>query len=220
MKYLILFILLVFSFSLHAKLFVNETDVANKNLNATIYGSLEVCPGKCHEVPSDFNMNYADLNSIYKVEAVETCLNEVDCNAKFELKTCAIGTKNKNLPELYIYCSVEEKELVVNQTLKTNYLNAQAAKALSDSYLNHAMNAINEGKKVIAMLAVRNVPKNLTTAQIAQINSIYAEIKTLLETGSLVTAKEKISEVTPDGTLVTEADKIALINELNSYLGL
>lgn len=115
---------------------------------------------------------------------------------------------------------IETKELAIDESLKASHLSTLAAKSLSDSYLAKAISAIEEGKKVIALLAVRNVPKNLTTAQIAQINSIYAEIKTLLETGSLVTAKEKISEVTPDGVLVTEADKTALINELNSYLGL
>jgi len=45
--------------------------------------------------------------------------------------------------------------------------------------------------------------------------STYANIKALLESGSLGTARAKITEVTPDGTIVTEADRTALLAVLD-----
>jgi hypothetical protein len=113
-----------------------------------------------------------------------------------------------------------EKTITENATKKAAYDSSRLASEQMEAAIASAMKAIDHGKRVIALLLVRNASKGLTTAQIEQMNSTYAEIKNLLETGSLVTAKEKIESITPDGTIVTEADKVALVLEINSFLGL
>jgi wobble nucleotide-excising tRNase len=66
------------------------------------------------------------------------------------------------------------------------------------------------GKDTMAYLLVRNAQKQLSTAQVKQLVEAYATIKSLLESGSLTTAKEEISAAVADGVIVTEADKTAL----------
>lgn len=114
---------------------------------------------------------------------------------------------------------LSHKILMINETLKTQKKNEAAAKLAMENAINAAKKAMDCGKQVQALLLVRNAPKQLTTAQIKQMVEIYAPIKQLLDTGSLVSAKEEIQSVTADGVLVTEADKTALIAEIDKCSG-
>ena len=77
------------------------------------------------------------------------------------------------------------------------------------------------GKRIIALVLVQNSKKvGLTNSQIAQINGTFAQIKGLLDTGSLNTAKDAITAISPDGVLVTQEDKDIYLAEINAYPGL
>lgn len=108
------------------------------------------------------------------------------------------------------------KTVVENSSKKTNFEAAKSAKIAKEAAVVFALKAMNCGKRTIATLLVQNASKGLTKRQIKQMNKAYRDIKELLETGSLDSAKEEIEAVVADGTLVTEADKTALIAELDS----
>ena len=104
------------------------------------------------------------------------------------------------------------------ETCRSSKKTVDDAKAAREAQIASAMAAINHGKRVIALFLVRNSTKSLTTGQVKQLNATYSAIKDLLETGSLVSAKEEINALTPDGVLVTEGDKTELIAEIDSFL--
>jgi hypothetical protein len=87
-----------------------------------------------------------------------------------------------------------------------------------DASIQVFLKRIDCGRRVIALMAVRNVPKNLNTIQVAQMANTYASIKGLLETASLNTAKAAIQAVVPDGVLVTADDQTALVAEVDKCL--
>lgn len=72
------------------------------------------------------------------------------------------------------------------------------------------------GKRIIAIMSIRNDAKSLDTAQITQFAADYADINVALQNGSIATAKALINAITPDGTITTEADKTALIDEITA----
>jgi hypothetical protein len=117
---------------------------------------------------------------------------------------------------------VDEKEvsiIVLDQAKKELYDADQlkkAALAADEVKMQIALKKIECGKKVIAALLVRNSLKTLTIAQITQENLTFANIKNLLETGSLETAKQAIQYVIEDGVVVTTEDKASLISTLDA----
>lgn len=72
------------------------------------------------------------------------------------------------------------------------------------------------GRRLIAIISIRNDAKSFTQAQIEQFASDYAAINTALLNGSIATAKAQITAITPDGTITTQGDKDALLNEINA----
>lgn len=78
-----------------------------------------------------------------------------------------------------------------------------------------AKKAMECGQSVQRLLLVRNASKRLATAQVKQLVKTYSDVKDLLDTGSLNSAREEILAITPDGTIVTEEDKQALIAHLD-----
>lgn len=78
-----------------------------------------------------------------------------------------------------------------------------------------AKSAIDCGLKVKSRMLVQNASKSLTDTQKINILSTYSTIDALLSAGSLATARVEILAVTADGVMVTEADKTALVAELD-----
>jgi hypothetical protein len=74
------------------------------------------------------------------------------------------------------------------------------------------------GRRVIAIMSIRNDTKTLTTPQIVQFRSDYADINEALQNGSIGTARALINAITPDGTITTSADKTALLAEIDANL--
>lgn len=79
-----------------------------------------------------------------------------------------------------------------------------------------AMKNIKCGQKVKAFIGYLNISKGLTKAQIKQFIDTYKKVIGIIDGGALDTAIEEITALTPDGTLVTESDKTAIIEKINS----
>lgn len=148
---------------------------------------------------------------------VEQCEDEADCQEKLNDKDCdnnqsAFMSGDKKT----VYCIDKVgKTMSIDQTLKAQKDAANTQNAQYEGAISKALAAMNCGRRVIAVLLVRNASKNLSTGQVKQMVSTYDEPKTLLETGSLTSAKELILSLQVDGTLVTEADKTALAGEID-----
>ena len=144
------------------------------------------------------------------------------CNSGDEIKY----SKNTLMPGFSIYCTKVTgyekktvKKLVENASAKAAVQSADAAKAQEQAALEQAMKHQSFGKKMQAYIAVRNRQKSLTVPQVKQMTDTYGPIQSLLLSGSIETAKAQIQAITPDGTLVTQADKDAVLAEINAYLG-
>jgi len=116
-----------------------------------------------------------------------------------------------------------EMQIVLDQGKLSTWQSQEAVEATArqkEAGLQIALKKIDCGKRVIALLVLRNVPKGLTPQQVAQMNTVYAPIKGLLETASLVTAKAAIEDVTADGLLITDGDKADLSAETQKCIDL
>ena len=164
----------------------------------------------------------------YSKNEIQSCIDQANCDLIHASKVCADPQESsiKNYDLLQVYCSKflsYDKKLVKSIALDSVKLAAYqadlAAKAIlkqKEDAIAYAQKVMACGQRVIAYMLVRNQPKVLTTSQVDQMVQTYAPIKSLLETGSLNTAKEKIALVAADGVVVTEADKAALISEIDS----
>lgn len=162
---------------------------------------------------------------IYSKNEIQPCSSVETCQAINATKQCSITGESPivRLDTMEVYCSrfvgyekKLEKTISLDQAKLSAWESQEAIKAQArqkEDGVQLAIRKIDCGKRVIALLVLRNAPKGLSTAQIAQLNSVYAPIKGLLETASLVTAKEQILAVNADGVLITEADKTDLANE-------
>ena len=167
----------------------------------------------------------------YTKSQIEPCDDQAECDLIFASKACPSDrTLIKNYDQLQVYCSKligyekkSENTIVLDQAKVQVWQAQETAKAQAaqgEDYIQLALKKIACGERVIAKMVVRNIPKNLSPAQIAQMNTIYAPIKGLLETASLVTAKEFILNAEADGTLITEADKVDLAAETQQCIDL
>lgn len=163
----------------------------------------------------------------YFKEQIESCSDELDCQAKHEAKVCESEgfSSIKNLDLMEVYCSKANlipsgnKKLVNNPTKLATFQAQQIAKAQMAAALLAAKKLRECGTQVLDLVLVRNAAKQLNTTQIKAMVGIYAPIKSLLETGSLNSAKEEVQAVEPDGTLVTAEDKTAVIAAIDACLG-
>jgi hypothetical protein len=144
-----------------------------------------------------------------------------DCDDRFYALVCEEGTPINNYDSLEVYCAkdvmkVDGKKFIVNETKRIAYDQKQVADAQYAVAEAAAIKAMDCGKSVQRMMLIRNASKELTTTQVKEIVATYASIKALLDTGSLVSAREEIMAVTVNEPLVTQADKDALIAKLDS----
>lgn len=235
MKFLIL---LLISFNLYAN-YIPESQVESCGPK-TVWLKPGKCGENCIKIDKDYNCNYSELademindqeKPIWATRSmVESCSGQADCEQKVSDKECVDerwALTNAEFTETWCnkITGYEQKLsgrkiIVENATKKAAYESSKATNDATEAGIQTAIKRINHGKRIIALLLVRNSPKGLNKGQIKQMNATYAEIKGLLETGSLETAKDEINAITPDGTIVTEADKTALVAEINKFLGL
>lgn len=233
-------ITLLFSLTAHASNFIPVSTVANAtNAGYSLLidcqkasASDEVCVDIGDKPLSTYEIYSYDVDDeskpINSKNNIEICADQNDCMSKAKDKICLDGEYVIYTPELEIYCTKvigyhkkTLKSIRQSQALLTEY-NAQKAlkeaSELQEQKLQEKIKLIDAGKRVIALLNLRNESKNLTGEQISQMVNTFSSIKGLLETGSLKTSKFLISQVVADGTIVTEGDKTALIAELDKWI--
>lgn len=207
-----------------------EKGFCEKQSNTTCYDA-----GSCPLAYCDLVDEVVNGAPIYTVNNQQFCTlgiaegqTKTDCQLKLEALSCAQGFEailREDLLEVrctrldgYEQVLTGRKVLQNNPTKFATYQAQQAAQAQMQAALAQARRLRECGNNVIDLLLVRNASKGLTTAQVKQIVATYAPIQGLLQTGSLNSAKEEIQAVTADGTLVTNADKTALIAEIDKCL--
>lgn len=234
MKYLILTLLLFTKISF-AENWLNQTKI--KSGSGEAYSLKADCERISGEVCFDLGGNPSSIFSeidievddnskpIYSKNEIQPCVSDASCDLIFLTKTCTNPQESliKNYDLQEVYCSrflSYEKKLQKSIALDSQKLSAWQTQEVvknqagqKEAGVQVAIRKIDCGKRVIALLVLRNAPKGLTTAQVAQLNSVYAPIKGLLETASLVTAKQYIEATVADGVIITEADKVDLANE-------
>lgn len=147
---------------------------------------------------------------------------EIDCIAKQQAQICPDTYQViRTLEDVYCtkvigYTQKNGPQIVAEDATKKAAYETQKAneKAYADA-LAAAEKAMQCGKHVQKVLLVRNAVKTLETSDIKTIVSTYADIKRLLDSGSLESAKEEINLITADGTLITNDDKTALVAAIN-----
>lgn len=177
----------------------------------------------CYDIDA-CSLNVCELVDNYVLDYVtqrqyESCIDEADCDAKFSYLVCTEGEEIKNYETLSVYCAVnimrvEGKKLAESPSKKAAYEAAKSSEASFQAGMNIARKAQACGKDTMAYMLVRNASKGLSNAQKKQLVKSFADIKGLLEVGSLDSAKEEISIAVADGVIITEADKTAL----NAYI--
>jgi hypothetical protein len=171
----------------------------------------------CISYESNYSYSVVIAESYLK-EQVEACDDADDCQSKHEAKTCDSEDfyAVKNLDSLESYCTKHVPEHIgIDQAAKDTYDANKAASDALASAMNLAKKAMTCGDDVIALMGVLNMSKGLNRGQMKSLVSDYSEIKSLLESGALETAKEEIADKVADGVLLLEADKTALIAKLN-----
>lgn len=149
-----------------------------------------------------------------------SCSDIADCDAKFITASCdPFYEKINNYDLLQVYCvkniiKIDGKKLAESPSKKAAYEAAKASEASFQAAMNTARKSQACGKDAMAYLLVRNASKGLSNAQKKALVNNFADIKGLLETGSLDAAKSEISSASADGVIVTEADKAAI----NAYI--
>ena len=155
----------------------------------------------------------------YLKEQVDACTDADDCQNKLEALTCTGEGfyPIKRLDILEVYCTKFVPEHIgIDQAVKTAYEAEKAASEALEAQVATAKKAIDCGRDVIAYMGVRNLAKQLTTAQTKTLIASLAEIQSLLEGGAMATARAEILGITADGTLITEADRSAIVDRLDA----
>lgn len=235
-KYLFL-ILSFFTLTASAENWLNHSKIKSGSIEAfSLKSDCErISQEKCFDlgdypssVYSEIDVEVDDnLKPNYSKNEVQACANEAACDLIHASKTCIdpLESSIKNYQLLEVYCSKFlsfDKKLIKSIALDPVKLSAYQAEQTTKATLQakeaaiaYAQKLMACGNKVVAYMLVRNQPKALATSQVDTLVQTYAPIKGLLETGSLTTAKEKIAAVVADGVVVTEADKAALIAEID-----
>jgi len=213
MKYLILFLI---TFNAFAN-YLDKSKVGVCEDGQTVF--MKSKPNTI-KIPSGYNCAYHRIVAETQMkEETESCVDEADCQAELALKECEKGEAIYTLEPNEVYCTwIRPEQVMEDASLKATYEAEQAAKAQMTGAIAQAKAAMECGKNVKALLMVRNASKGLTTAQIKTMVNTYSEVDALLESGSLNTAKEEINAISPDGALVTEGDKTALVAEIDKCL--
>ena len=111
---------------------------------------------------------------------------------------------------------IMETQLLEDADLKASVLADDAAKATYEAALNTRMSRQTKCLRVIALIGHLNEQKSLTQEQVITFAETYQSIQLMLLGLSLPTARAMIAAVTPDGVIVTQADKDALLAEIDS----
>jgi len=190
----------------------------------------------CVKLPYRYNCNYHVAVDEYKDDIsnptwskndTTTCEDEADCNSKLESLVCTDPEEGKSVTEWSeVYCTkitgypqvaTGQKTVVENAALKTAWEASEAVKAAKAAYMKAIKAARDCGTSIVNEVIYRNnVMKTLTPTEKETVLTTYKPIMDLLEVGNLDQAKVKVQEATVDGVIMTEADKTAIIDLIDS----
>lgn len=196
-----------------------EKKIADCNYPLEVF--TKSCEG-CLEIPDQFTCEgYEILEQSQIKEEVESCINETDCQEKLASKICSTQEAEKvyTLEPNEVYCTWLRKEgLYANQTKMDAYNSAKAEKISQENELKERLEMIEKGKELVALMANRNAKKGLTPDQIPSLLSTYREVNEALSSGSLQTAQYLVSQVVPDGVIMSQEDKDFALAKIAEYL--
>lgn len=109
------------------------------------------------------------------------------------------------------FVTVEEVDGVLTISENTSLKTAEADIAMR-------IKRIQFGHRLVAIMSIRNDAKNLTGAQIVQLVADFSSINTAWLNGSIATSRALVDAITPDETLITTADKTAILAEIDANL--
>lgn len=240
MKYLIL-ICLIFSFNSFA--WTSKSELLNCEIMGKDYTLRSRCDSfhnDCIQIPKNFNCETFvevpvmedDLSKpVWASRSmVEPCDGEQDCINKMAEKECSDPRiPYRNAENTEIWCNTitgfEQMEtgsfeIVEDPAKKSLYDAAKVEAETKKAQIAAAVMAMDKGREIIALMGIRNNAKGLSVGQVKQFLNTFGDIKAMLESGALITAKEEIEAITPDAIITTQADKDAILAEINSFLGL
>ena len=239
MKYLITILLLTFSNAQAANWFP-----VGKEGAATVYtkkAKCETAEGQtCFDITNK-DRRYHDVQTVQVDDESKpiwkasyntgACDNPTDCgNEISEADACDEGDqyqykKNSLLPGYTYYCTkllgyeqIDVVKLVENPTLKAQVLAADNAKAQAQAAENAVYNHMAFGKKIKARIAVINLTRGLSEAQVKTFVDNFESINRLLDAGAIQTARSSISGLVPDGSLLRQQDKDLILAEIDAFL--
>jgi hypothetical protein len=88
--------------------------------------------------------------------------------------------------------------------------------AASEADIAMRIRRIQFGQRLIAIMGIRNDAKELSVEQILQLVADFADINNAWLNGMIASSRGLIDAITPDGTLLTTADKTAILAEIDS----
>lgn len=192
-------------------------------------GKVNTCKLKIDEdkLPKqDPKMEAEEWAALYE-EAMRKLTAEAheDCQKEIDKLQCEEGFNKKVEFEDETYSYYCQKLLGYEQKFgyrearpnpeKERKFKEEQAKLASDKAAEAYVEKLeNCGKSVKRLLIIRNASKNLTKAEVKQMHEMYKDIDMYLAGPSLGTAAEEMQKAVPDGRLLTEEDKVAMLTKL------
>ena len=157
----------------------------------------------------------------YSIEIVRDENKDVIARNILSYSTQPIGVRGKEIAFINdVERDLETTKVSVDQDGNL-YLEDDTDKlALQASEYEIAMRVqrIQFGQRLVAIMSIRNDAKSLTTEQIVQLVSDFADINQAWLNGSIQTSRALIDALTPDETILTTADKTAILAEIDANL--
>lgn len=138
------------------------------------------------------------------------CLMRTNSPTMLRGKECVVVSSENKIEPDFVSVSVDGNgvlSVAENTSLKT-----------AESDIAVRMKRIQFGQRLVAIMSIRNDAKNLTGAQIVQLVQDFASINTAWLNGSIATSRALVDAITPDGTILTTADKTAILAEIDANL--
>lgn len=231
MKYLILFLI---TFTASAN-YVKQAELSTDSISK-VWVKQSDCGQGCISIPFGYNKNFHKMideeiddvtSPINSKNDIEACADQAACETALALKVCTDSNETAYIDALFteLYCSkvtgynqkLSGRKIVVEDAaLKTSFESQKTQDQAKEAAIQMAQKAMKCGQRVIAAMLIRNQPKGLTKPQVRNLVKTYSDIKDLLETGSLDSAREDIAAVVVNAPIVTQADKDALVAELDA----
>jgi len=163
-----------------------------------------------------FSINsFAADNYIKKSEA---CLKK---NPVYYSKNKFCGEDCIKIPENYNYevCTLSGEKIIEDSAKKASYEASELSRTQEYFIKNVISKNIEFGKSLIIDLNYRMSLKGLSSTQVISLDNKMSKIKSLLESGSINTARELMENMEVD-LVFNQSDKNHFSQKVSSFLGL